>query len=141
MILESAQILCTVLWQNGVEAPYKKTHINHPCIVWAGESLANWQWLKSLAQELNSEYQYRFNKKTPHKSFEVIMTLPEPDICDRGLTKLPLVMPQIYYDADPIEAYRSYYIHEKTHIAKWTKRKTPKWFVNKNPLAIRVEAT
>jgi hypothetical protein len=129
MILESAQILCSVLWQNGIEAPYRKTHSNHPCTLWAGESLANWRWLKNLAKELNKEYKYRFNKKTSHKSFEVIMTLPEPDIYDRGLTALPLVMPKIYYNADPIKAYRSYYIKEKAHIAKWTKRKTPKWFL------------
>lgn len=128
MILESAQILCTVLWLSEIKAPYKKTHTHHPCVIWAGESLANWRWLRKLAKELNAEYQYRFNKGN-HKSFDIIRRLPEPDIPDIGLTKQPMVMPSCYHDSDIISAYRSYYVKEKGHIAKWTKRKTPKWFV------------
>jgi hypothetical protein len=129
MILESAQILCSVLWSCGIKAPYRKTHVNHPCVLWAAESLANWRWLKELARELNAEYQYRFNKES-HKSFDVIMSLPEPPLSDLGLTKQPLVMPKCYHRADAISSYRLYYAKEKTHIAKWTKRKVPKWFIS-----------
>ena len=44
MILETAQLLCCVHWVSGVEAPYKKTHVNHPSSVWARESLTNYKW-------------------------------------------------------------------------------------------------
>lgn len=33
MILESAQILCTVLWINQIPAPYRSTHKHHPCVI------------------------------------------------------------------------------------------------------------
>jgi hypothetical protein len=42
MVLESAQMLCTVLSGYGVATPYKPTHARHPCTLWAGASLANW---------------------------------------------------------------------------------------------------
>ena len=60
MILESAQMLCTVLNKNGIRAPYRSTHSNHPCTLWAGASLENWRWLRDLALALNQEYRYRF---------------------------------------------------------------------------------
>lgn len=128
MILESAQILCSVLWLCGIEAPYRTTHANHPCVLWAAASLANWHWLKELARELNTEYQHRFKKKN-HKSFDVIMGLQEPPLPDFGLTPHPLVMPKCYHRAEVVNSYRIYYAKEKAHIAKWTNRKAPKWFV------------
>ena len=39
MILESAQMLCTVFWSNNQTAPYKPVHAKHPCTLWAGASL------------------------------------------------------------------------------------------------------
>lgn len=132
MILESAQILCTVLWQTGTAAPYRPTHLKHPCVIWAGESLANWLWLKELGSALNKEYQYRFNKSCNHKSYDIIKILPIPSIPNLGLTKHVQVVPEMYRSTNVINAYRQYYIHHKKHIAKWTKRKTPHWFSNKN---------
>ena len=43
MILESTQIVCTVLNQKGFATPYKPTHTKHPCVLWAGESYDNLQ--------------------------------------------------------------------------------------------------
>lgn len=49
MILESAQILCAVHHKNGdSNVPYKLTHKNHPCTIWAGESRSNYLWLTQL---------------------------------------------------------------------------------------------
>jgi hypothetical protein len=59
MILESAQILSTVLRLNGVDQGYKTTHANHPCTLWAGKSFSNWKWLRELASALNKEYRFR----------------------------------------------------------------------------------
>lgn len=131
MILESAQILCTVLWINNVPAPYRPTHKNHPSVLWANQSLSNWCWLRDLARTLNQEYQYRFNHDVNHRSYNVIMGLPLPPIADDGLTAIPQVMPPEYQDASPVIAYRHYFSCRKTHIAKWTKRPVPDWF---NPI-------
>lgn len=34
MILESVQILCTVLNERGFNTPYQSTHRKHPCVSW-----------------------------------------------------------------------------------------------------------
>ena len=67
MILESAQLLSTVLRINDIDEGYRPTHQNHPCTLWAGKSLTNWIWLRKLAENLNSEYKFRFNKTTNQK--------------------------------------------------------------------------
>jgi hypothetical protein len=41
MILESVQMLCTVLNKKGFLTPYKSTHANHPCGLWAEASFDN----------------------------------------------------------------------------------------------------
>ena len=68
MILESAQILCSVANAHGQDTPYKTTHSGHPCTLWAGASLSNWRWLKRLALALNDEFKYRYDRSKDHKS-------------------------------------------------------------------------
>lgn len=129
MILESAQILCTVLHTTGMDAPYRKTHVNHPCTKWARESLDNWLWLKDLALELNKEFKFRYGKSVDHKSATVIMSLPTPKLPSKGMTPFAKAMPdRLQLIENPVEAYRQYYIEEKNHIAVWTKRTQPDWW-------------
>ena len=133
MILESAQILCSVLHKTGQDAPYRLTHRNHPCVLWAGESLENWLWLRDLTAALNQEYKFRFNHITDHKSFTAVYSLDFPVIGDKGMTERPQVMPEIYQTpGDPITAYRQYYMAEKAHLLNYTKRKLPEWLSKKN---------
>ena len=40
MVLETAQILSTI---SG--GPYRPTHANHPCVLWAGATKRNYLWL------------------------------------------------------------------------------------------------
>ena len=128
MILESVQILCTVLHENGLDAPYKATHRKHPCVIWAGESLENWLWLKGLTAELNTEYQYRFNKKQAHQSFIVSQAILLPSLPSVGITERPLVMPDEYkIIGQPIDSYRRLYACGKKHLLKYTKRSQPFW--------------
>jgi hypothetical protein len=129
MLLESAQILCSVLWMNEVPAPYKATHLKHPCVIWANESLSNWLWLKNLSHALNEEYKYRFERSKNHKSYDVILSLEVPPLLDLGLTNRPLVMPEEFRLVDPVEAYRLYYKINKQSIGRWTKREVPNWFL------------
>lgn len=130
MILESAQILCTVLHHTGQHAPYKATHEKHPCTVWAGASLDNWLWLRELGRELNNEYQYRFNHDTPHKSFLVINQLAIPELNSIGITTRPQAMDDKYkVPGNPVQAYRQYYLAKKSHLLKYTKRAKPKWML------------
>jgi len=130
MILESVQILCTALFLNGIEAPYRPTHKKHPCVLWTSESFSNWLWLRELTVELNKEYRYRWNKKNDHLSYTVMNSLKVPKHCiqDNGVTKRPQAMPEIYRLIDnPLLAYRQYYSIEKKSLHKYTKREMPIW--------------
>jgi hypothetical protein len=129
MILESAQMLCTVVNESGGESPYRSTHSRHPCTLWAGRSLANWRWLRKLALALNREYRFRFGKNTDHESAVVVRGLEPPAIPDRGLTEFAQAMPGKYrVPGDAVGAYRRFYVEEKSHLARWTGRRSPLWF-------------
>lgn len=127
MILESAQMLCTVLSQNNIEVPYKPTHAKHPCTIWAAKSVANFNWLRDLSKFLNDEYKLRYDKKINHKSYDVIKSLPDYKNECLGLTSFALAMPDEYKCDNPVEAYRNYYKQDKKNIATW-KNKTPEWW-------------
>lgn len=129
MILESVQILSAILRINNIDAGYKLTHKKHPATIWAGESLSNWRWVKKLTEELNKEYRYRYEKDINHKSFDVMQSFPNPPIEDKGLTKAALVMPEEYFDEDPVKAYRNYYFKEKANICSWARRGKPFWWM------------
>jgi hypothetical protein len=129
MTLESAQLLCSVHWILGNEAPYKLAHKNHPCSIWARGSLSNYIYLCNLGLELCKEYKYRYGRI--HSSEKVIEWCLNnvPEIKDIGFTKPPLAMPDKYKCHDTIKSYRDYYINEKT-FAKWKFRNVPYWFNN-----------
>jgi hypothetical protein len=128
MILEHAQILCSVHWMNDNPAPYRLTHKNHPCSIWARESLSNYLYLCELTLELCREYTYRYGKS--HKTQQVLNWCVDnkPNIQDIGLTTPALAMPDQYKTSCPVESYRNYYINEKNHIAEWKNRDIPYWF-------------
>lgn len=128
MILESAQILSTINRQNGLDEGYKATHKHHPMTLWAGESLENWRWLRKLGISLCDEYTYRYGKI--HKTRAVIENLSEPNIKNIGFTTPPQCVPDEHKCEveEYVNAYRKYYMKDKIHIAKWTKRPVPEWF-------------
>jgi len=130
MILESAQMLSAVVRLNGHDIGYKLTHKNHPCTIWARESLSNYNWLVRLTRLLNYEYRYRYDKDVNHKSYDLVKTLPIPDLPDIGLTPFAQAMPEQYKNKNAVKAYRDYYINEKSSFLTWTKRKTPMWMNN-----------
>jgi hypothetical protein len=130
MILESTQLLCTALNKKGVTTPYRSTHINHPCTLWVGDSLDNFQWLVRLSYALNDEYCWRYDKTKSHASIAVIKQIEDCRFASRGLTTFAQAMPPEYKDEDdPVAAYRQFYCGEKSGFATWTKRGAPTWFV------------
>jgi hypothetical protein len=133
MIVEYAQLGCSAHHIHGeVEPPYKKTHVNHPCSVWARESMGNYEYLVKLGKQLCKEYTTRYSKK--HKTEAVFEWLEsnKPNLSPQGMTKFALAMPEQYRQADAVQSYREYYINEKSDIAKWKFAEAPPyWFVAK----------
>jgi len=128
MILESVQMLCTVLNKKGFSTPYRKTHCGHPCVLWVEESYDNFRWLANLTHALNEEYRFRFGRNTDHKSIAVLSEITRFRYAASGLTPFAQVMPDQYkVPGDAIKAYRNFYLGEKLHFARWTKREAPYW--------------
>ena len=130
MPLETAQLLCTARHELGGDPddiPYRKTHANHPCSIWARKSLLNYTWLCDMGIELCREYTYRYGKT--HKCEAVIQdcmaNTPEFDHID--LTEHAQAMDEEYRLSDPVLAYRNYYNKAKSHLHSWKNRQTPIW--------------
>lgn len=77
MILESAQMLSTVLRQHGYDGEtyiYGMTHVKHPSTIWAGKTLANFEWLlsHSLAYAENTPIDTESSIKVRKSCFVVV---------------------------------------------------------------------
>ena len=132
MILEYAQLLSTahrVL--DGDDAPenlYKIAHKNHPSTIWTRSSKQHYQWLFRLFRKLNIEYGIRYGKI--HLSWEKLnryLEFTPKNIKDNGWSDPPQCMPDHCKKPNTVEAYRKYYLVEKSYFATW-KTKQPKWW-------------
>lgn len=133
MILETAQLLCGVHHMTNQETeqvPYRLSHKNHPCSIWARENMSNYLWLCELGLELCKEYTHRYEKR--HKSQDVIewCLINKPNLPEHSFTNPPKAMPDEYKVEDVVQSYRNYYIGEKASFSKWKKRSIPSWFLN-----------
>lgn len=133
MILETAQLLYTAHRMLGtIDLPdnaYKLAHKNHPCAIWARESLENYTWLCQLGLSLCKEYRHRYNNRT-HKTEQHLVWLsehPPPEIPVKGVTTIRLAMPDEYKRPNPVEAYRTYYIMAKRRLLSYTRRDVPEF--------------
>ena len=122
MILESAQMLCTVHRYFGNEnVPYKSTHLNHPSTVWARTNNRNYMWLYQHMMALGDEYTKRYNKKhlTITKCEDVLSKFPSllKDALYGDPIDMPQCMPDEYKDECSVQAYWNYYIGEKHTVA------------------------
>ena len=130
MPLEEAQMLCTSLWHHAPKYAeekklYRPVHQKHPCTLWAGDSLHNYFWLLTLGFALCREYTFRYNRIHACERILAILTDPPINLKARGKTKHPQAMPDEYKSPSSLQAYRQYYIGEKTRLCVWKKRKIP----------------
>ena len=133
MILEGSQLLCGVHHMvdptSTEQVPYKLSHKNHPCSIWARECIENYVWLCDLTISLCKEYTYRYGKR--HKSQDVVewCMINLPNIRENGeLTPFALAMPIECKVGDPVSSYRNYYIRDKKSFSEWKNREIPYWF-------------
>lgn len=130
MILETAQMLCTVAWRQDIPAHYRSTHKNHPCTLWASKSQGNWDWLIKHGLALCAEYTKRYGKI--HKSQRIIEHCSKFALKfdRREQTPFAQAMPPQYRHECAVTAYRAYYHGEKASFATW-KTDKPKWWRGK----------
>lgn len=128
MILETAQMMCTVVASYGHATPYRPTHARHPCTIWAGESRANWNWLVDHGMALCEEYTKRYGKV--HKSQEIIewCAMTHIELPELPQTPFAQAMPPQYKNDCVVTAYRAYYMGEKAPFATW-KTESPDWWM------------
>lgn len=136
MILETTQIISTIANSRSYQAPYRSTHVKHPCTLWAGSHAGNMRWLFEHGFELCREYSHRYNKV--HASEKHLVSLwndleiwwPEVKLTPwSDHTTFPQAMPEEFRGSCPITAYRTYYRVAKAHIAKWKDAaRKPDWY-------------
>lgn len=128
MPLEGAQLLCNAFYvdDNVPDGIYKESHKNHPLSLWATQSLHNWIWLAEYVLLLGEEYTFRYGKK--HQAVELVKKLTIPNLPPIGRTPFVKCVPDEFKHLDVVEAYRQYFIRDKQHLKKYTKRDIPDWW-------------
>jgi hypothetical protein len=128
-ILESAQLLCSAFWMQGIEAPYKLSHAQHPISKFTRRTRQNFEFVIDYARALAKEHNFRYGKW--HKSLLTVdwaeKNLHRLSFDLEGRTEFELCMPDQYKTSCPIQSYRNYYIGEKSHLFCWTNRPSPAW--------------
>lgn len=136
MILESAQIMATAIHANGMDAPYKPTHFNHPCSIWARESRDNYLWLLAHHEAMLDEYTVRYGRV--HKTAQHLDCWREGSgaVPLGGLSAFAQAMPEeLKIAGDAVEAYRNYYRRDKQAFATWRNGNIPEWWFRSKILA------
>ena len=127
MILESCQILSTVLNEQGFKAPYRSFNPKHPSCLWAAEASENFENLVLHCSAMLEEYTERFGKI--HKCqavLEAILDIYDPMIFpQRQATPLRLAMPEHFKSENPVQSYRDYYSQKDN--MRYPKEKIPSW--------------
>ena len=130
MILESAQMLCTAhhALGNGHNAPYKKSHLNHPSTIWVRENALHYDWLWNHMIGLGREYTKRYGKHhlSIRKMIDHDMWSCPLNIPYKKFERPPQCMPDEFKRSNAIHGYWTYYIIEKAKIVN--KNETPYTF-------------
>ena len=150
MVVETAQMMASALRRHGATdeqmpltksgTPYKGGYAHHPCTVWAGDSVGNFQWLAWHGEALLDEYYNRFGKVHTCHNAIYHMSAMSSMLPDGDKTPFALAMPDEYRPVDnnwqdlyhaegqvAVNAYRRYY-HSK-QFAKWEKgTPAPDWW-------------
>jgi hypothetical protein len=135
IIMESAQIICTVLHGDGVKGlPYKPTHAHHPITVWAADKQANLNWVKNYHLALMSEKLLRTDKThasgLPESVLSHISSSKQPETFQNSAKNDSLGL-DFTWCKDVHRAYRLY-LSARWATAKqqprWANRTMPLWF-------------
>jgi hypothetical protein len=116
--------------EDGTSHPYGIGYANHPCTVWARESIQNYMWLCTLTLHMCDEYTKRYGRT--HAGRKICLwyysNMPA-SLPMLKMTPFPQAMPDdCKVHGDAVTAYRNYYMKYKSGFAKWAHSETPDWF-------------
>ena len=106
----------------------KATMVNHPCTKWVMETNANYGWLFDHTVGLLDAYRYRYSKEHSMGCLVPLLIEPPQNIKEGNLTPFAQAMPDKYRCESAVDAYRKYYIGEKSRFAKWRTGSVPAWY-------------
>ena len=127
MILESCQILSTVINEQGFEAPYRSFNPKHPSCLWAAESSANFMHLALHCEAMICEYSERFGKvhKCAAVLGKIIGLFDTDNFPTSDPTPLRLAMPDEFRSDNPVVSYRKFYASKPR--LRYPVDKIPSW--------------
>ena len=99
---------------------YKASFVGHPCTQWVMKNDKNYYWL--------TEHRYGKVHKTDDMISLIRYRKPQNIPIADSITPFAQAMPEEYKNDNAVEAYRAYYLGEKTGFAKWKNAETPSWF-------------
>jgi hypothetical protein len=118
MILESAQMLSTA-----IDGPYKPTHVNHPCTIWARKTRSNYMWLLEHMVHLCIEYTRRYGKVHACERFISLFASNAYKVISGGLT--PFANCTTYKHVDDVHLAYQLFMNDK-----WDNdKRKPSWEV------------
>ena len=128
MILESCQILSTVLNEQGIDAPYRSFNPKHPSCLWAAESSDNFENLIIHCTAMIEEYYSRFQKihKCTADLEKIIDLYDVSKFPTSEPTPLRIAIPGEYRSENIVESYRRFYASKPR--VRYPKNKIPQWF-------------
>jgi hypothetical protein len=130
MTLEAAQILSSAAHLLGQPAPYRPTHLAHPCVRWTAASRGNWRWVVAHGLALAEEYRRRYGRA--HGSLAVLRWAARPGVGPPGgarRQRFVMALPEELRGDDPVLAYRRYYLRDKAKMASWrAPARPPPWW-------------
>lgn len=146
MILETAQIICTVInkTEGSQVTRYRSSHVNHPATIWAETFPNALPWLYALGIAYGDEILYRHGRQ--HSCHTMLLELIEQypwlrryrplreDQLWNGARHLGLGLDFTYLPTT--QAYRAYLCmrwpnDKRTPV--WTNRRPPSWFFTPEP--------
>lgn len=111
---------------------------HHPCCKWLEESINNVDWLLHHAYELCYEHQRRswlrgedvlpFSYSQLNSWVGIALPWVQQIVPNVLRTPFPQCMPEQYRCDNAVEAYRAYYIGDKSSIAEWKHLSPPAWY-------------
>ena len=129
-------MFCTNFHLQGIDAPYRTTHPNHPVTKWLRHSYDNFLWGMEHAYAIAAEYTERYGKR--HKSQNILDWVKDNskkigfdsiDITPFALAikddSICKTMPE-FNVSDPVNCYRLFYKYDKAHLHHWKQNK-PEW--------------